>query len=196
MYKKQLSFQKLVCLLAIVAGAACFIYSLGIMTDLYDCLYSTMMNPKDLTQTTVEGSIVYYDMQGFNKSLVGASIAMILLNCLLFITNTHSRRKYYIGNYAAIALNLLMTAGMSVWAHFEIEKYKAQFLQIDFEALKAHSEMWKTAYTESTFWFDLHYGVFGFALLAAALLIINLVWKLAVMGAEKRLIAKGKGAAA
>lgn len=196
MYKKQLSFQKIVCLLAVISGAACFIYSLGIMTDLYDCLYSTMMNPKDLTQTTVDGSIIYYDMQDFNRMFVSASIAMILLNCLLFITNTHSRRKYYVGNYVAIALNLLMSAGMVLWAHIEIEKYKAQFLQIDFEALKAHAEMWDSAYTESTIWFDMHYGVFGLVLFAAALLIINLIWKLGLMSAEKRLIAKGKGVAA
>ena len=195
MYKKQLSFQRIVCLLAIIAGAACFIYSLGIMTDLYDCLYTTMMNPKDLTQTSVEGSIVYYDMQGFNRSFVAVSIVMILLNCLLFITNTNTRRKYYIGNYVAVALNLLMDVFMTVWAHFEIEKYKAQFLQLDFEALRAHADLWDSAYTESTVWFDIHYGVFGFILLVAALLIINLIWKVLLMKVEKRLIAKGKEAA-
>jgi len=196
MYKKQLAFQKFVCMLVIFAGAAVFVYSLGIMTDLYDCLYSTMMNPNNLSQTTVEGSIVYYDMQGFNRWFLYASIALILINCLLFITNTHTRRKYYIGNYIATAINLIADAVLVVWAHFEIEKYKAQFLQIDFEALKAHSELWKTAYTESTFWFDLHYGIFGVLLVTAVLLIINLIWKVILMNVEKRLINKGKGVAA
>ena len=196
MYKKQMAFQKFVCLLAVFAGAAVFIYSLGIMTDLYDSLYSTMMNPYDLTQTTVSGSIIYYDMQDFNRMFLYSGIVMILINCLLFLTNTNTRRKYYIGNYAAITLNLIVDAFVVVWAHIEIEKYKAQFLQIDFEALKAHSELWKTTYTESTFWFDLHYGVFAVVLLAAAMLIINLIWKVILMNAEKRLIEKGKGAAA
>ncbi len=193
MYKKQLAFQKIVCLLAIFAGAATFIYSLGIMTDLYDCLYQTMYNPNDFTQTDVTGSIVFYDMQPFNKAFTSCSIVLILLNCLLFITNTHSRRKYYVGNYAAVGLNLLASAGIAVWAHFEIEKFKAQFLQINFEELKAFSEMWKTHYTESTFWFDLHYIIFGAVLFVCVLHIINLLWKLALMKVENKLIAKGKG---
>ena len=60
-------------------------------------------------------------------------------------------------------------------AKASIEKYKAQWLQINFEQLKAHSELWKTAYTESTFWFDLHNYIFGAVLVVAALLIINLL---------------------
>ena len=42
MYKKQLTFQKIVCFAMLAAAALVFIYSLGIMTDLYDSLYSTM----------------------------------------------------------------------------------------------------------------------------------------------------------
>ena len=56
MYRKQLAIQKIICLLSVVAGVAVFVYSLGIMTDLYDSLYQTMMNPRDLTQTMVPGS--------------------------------------------------------------------------------------------------------------------------------------------
>ena len=66
MYKKQLKLQKILCLLAIGTSVIIFLYALGIMTDLYDTLYSTMRNPADLTQTDVPGSIVYYNMQGFN----------------------------------------------------------------------------------------------------------------------------------
>ena len=193
MYKKQIAFQKFVCLLAIFAGAATFIYSLGLVTDLYDCLYTTMMNPNNLAETSVEGSIVLYDIQPFNKTLTGMGIVLLLLGCALFLTNTNVRRKYYVGNYVSIGLYCAFGIGLSLWAHFEIEKYKAQWLQINFEQLKAHSELWKTAYTESTFWFDLHNYIFGAVLVVAALLIINLLWKLTLMKAENKLIAKGKG---
>ncbi len=196
MYKKQLAFQKLICYLAIAAGVVTFIYSLGIMTDLYECLYKTMMDPNNYNNTFVNGSIVFYDMQPFNRTFTSLSVVMLLITLLLFFTNTNSRRKYYIGNYIAIAANVLAGAGLSLWAHFEIEKYKAQWLQVDFEQLKAFSELWKTRYTESTFWFDLHYGVFGLVLLTGVLLIINLIWKLILMKAENKLIAKGKGVSA
>ena len=194
MYKKQMTLQKIVCLLAILASALVFIYSLGIMTDLYDSLYGTMRDPNDLTKTTVEGSIIYYDMQGFNNAFLMGSIGLILLSCLLYVTNTHVRRKYYIGNYVSTALMTIGNLAMVIWAHGQIEMYKAQFLQIDFEALAKHAKRWKTLYTESTFWFDVHYVVFGVVLVVTVLLIGNAVWKTILMKQEKALIEAGKGA--
>lgn len=196
MYKKQLKLQKIICLLTLVASAVVFLYALGIMTDLYDSLYSTMMNPADLSQTTVPGSYVYYDMQAFNGQFLKVSIGLILLACLLFITNTHSRRRYYIGNYIAVALNVVAQVATIFWASGWINYHKAQFLLVDFAALKAHAELWKTLYTESTFWFDLHYGVFALTLIVSVLLILNTVWKVKLMKEEAQLIGAGKGAAA
>lgn len=197
MYKKQLKLQKLICIAAIVAAAIVFVYALGIMTDLYDALYSTMMNPYDLTETDVPGSYIYYLMQPFNKDLLKCSIGLILLGCLLFLTQTHSRRKYYVGNYVAIGLYAAANVAMAIWAHTWIEAYKAYFVtQVDFEALQNHATMWKTAYVDSTFWFDLHYAVFAITLIVTALLIVNLVWKLRLMKEEKRLIEVGKEALA
>lgn len=194
MYKKQMTLQKIVCLLAILASALVFIYSLGIMTDLYDSLYGTMRDPNDLTKTTVDGSIIYYDMQDFNNAFLKGSIGLILLSCLLYATNTHVRRKYYIGNYVSTALMTIGNLAMVIWAHGQIEMYKAQFLQIDFEALAKHAKRWKTLYTESTFWFDVHYAVFGVVLVITVLLIANAVWKTILMKQEKALIEAGKGA--
>ena len=197
MYKKQIKCQKLLCIVAIISCAIAFLYALGLMTDLYDALYSTMRNPYDLTETDVSGSILSYMMQDFNKALLRYSIALILLACLLFLTQTHARRKYYIGNYVATGLYSVATVAYSVWAHTYIEGYKAAFLsQIDFEALRKHADMWKTAYVDSTFWFDAHYAVYAILLVVTGLLLLNLVWKIRLMKAEKRLIEAGKEAVA
>lgn len=196
MYKKQMALQKALCLLAIIAGALVFLYALGIMTDLYDTLYSTMRNPADLTQTDVPGSIVYYTMQQFNSVFLHYSIVLLLLACLLYLTNTHTRRRYYIGNYVAVGVYVAASVYIAFWAHGYIEIFKAKFLSVDFEALKAHAELWKTAYTDSTFWFDIHYAVFAFLLLVCAALIASTVWKLRLMKEEKRLLDAGKEAAA
>ena len=195
MYKKQMVFQKILCLVCLISGGLVFFYSLGIMTDLFDSLYSTMRK-KDLTQTTVPGSYVYYEMQGFNQLFVKLAIGLILVTLVLFLTNTNVRRKYYVGNYVAIVLNVLYGVGFTVWAHLQIEFYKAKFLQIDFAALKEHAETWDTLYTESTFWFDLHYFLFGIVILLDILLVANLCWKRSLMKGEKELIGKGKEAAA
>lgn len=204
MYKKQMKFQKIVCLLMLVASAIVFIYSLGLLTDMYDSLYLTMMDPEDLSYTMVEGSQIYYEMQGydpatngftnpnFNGMLTMVGIGLILVNLVLFITCTHSRRKYYIGNYVAVGLSAVSSIGASVWAITNILNFKEKFLQIDFEALKEFSKMWNTPYTESTFWFDAVFVVFGILLFVTALLIVNLVLKVIVMKEEQRLIGSRK----
>ena len=196
MYKKQMTAQKVICLVSIIASAIVFLYSLGIMTDLYDSLYPTMMNPLDFTETDVPGSIIYYDMQGFNRLFLRASIGLILLSCLLFITNTHSRRKYYIGNYTAIALNAVANIGVALWAHGQITAFRAQFLQVDFEELAFFSDLWGTPYTDSTFWFDIHYAVFALTLVVTVLLILNAIWKTKLMQDERRLLQAGKAVSA
>ncbi len=196
MYKKQLTVQKLICFAAIIVSVAVFIYSLGIMTDLYDALYSTMRNSNDLTNTDVSGSIVYYNMQDFNNLFLRAAIGMILAALLLFITNTHVRRRYYIGNYVAVAIYSIASVVLIFWAHSQIEIYKAQFLQVDFAALKEHAELWNTTYTESTFWFDVHYFLFALLFLVVVALIGNVFWKRKLMQEEQALINQGKGAAA
>lgn len=196
MYKKQLTLQKILCLLAIFSSVLIFLYALGIMTDLYDTLYSTMRNPADLTKTDVPGSIVYYNMQNFNSYFLHCSIVLILLACLLFITNTHIRRKYYIGNYIAVGAFAVANIYVAVESHGYIEAYKERFLRIDFEALKAHAELWKTAYTDSTFWFDVHYFVFAVSILVSLALVACTIWKIRLMKEEAKLIAEGKEAAA
>lgn len=194
MYKKQMKLQKILCLLAIFSSALVFIYSLGLMTDLYDSLYGTMTDPSDLSKTSVPGSIIYYDMQGFNNTFMKAGLGLILLSCLLFLTNTHSRRRYYVGNYVSTALQIIANVAVAVWAHAQLIAYRAQFLEIDFEALAKHAKRWKTLYTESTFWFDVHYAVFGVLLVVTVLLAVNAIWKYSLMKQERALIKAGEEA--
>ena len=204
MYKNQMKFQKIICYLMLLASAIVFLYSLGFVTDMYDSLYLTMTDPEDLSVTSVEGSQIYYEVQGydpatndftnanFNAMLTMAGIGLIVVNLVLFITCTHSRRKYYIGNFVAVALSTASSVVVSAWGIMNVSAFKEKFLQIDFEALKAHSEMWDTAYIDSTFWFDAAYFVFGFLMLITVLLVVNLVLKLIVMKKEKSLIGSRK----
>ena len=192
MYKRQLTWQKILCFAALAVSALVFLYSLGLMTDLYDSLYSTMMDPDNIDDTWVTGSQVYYHMQPFNKTLLTYSIGTILLSCLLFITSTHSRRRYYVGNLLATGVFAAGGIGLSVWSHFQLEAYKAEFLSINFEELQFFAEMWDSPYIDSTFWFDAHYVVFGLLTLVALLLVGNYIWKMCLMRAEKRLIEEGK----
>lgn len=196
MYRKQMTYQKIVCVLVLIASALVFVYSLGISTDLYDALAKTILYPDyDLDQTSVPGSRVYYDMFEFNSLFTKVAIGLILVTLILFITNTHARRKYYIGNYIAVGLSTAANIGISIWCIPQIMDYKAQYQNnVDFEALKTFSKDWGTLYIgpEDTFWFDISYVVFGILLFTSCLLIINLVWKIIVMNAEDNAIGRRK----
>ena len=191
MYKKQMLLQKILCLLTVITGAITFLYSLGIMTDLYDTLFTTMPY-SDHTKSDVAGSIIYYDMQGFNSMLVKASIGFILAGAILFITCTNTRRRYYISNYIAIAINIIYGLVFTCWAHININAFRAQYMKVDFEALKAYTEMWNTKYSDSTFWFDIHYAVFGLVIVIVGLHVFNLILKVKLMKEEAGLVAAGK----
>ena len=193
MYKKQLILQKILCFAALAVSALVFLYSLGLMTDLYDSLYPTMMDPSNIDDTWVPGSQVYYHMQPFNKALLGYSIGLILLACLLFLTSTHSRRRYYVGNAVSVGAFALGGTVLSLWSHGQVEAFKTEFLtKVDFTELQFFAEMWETPYIDSTFWFDAHFAVFGLVMLVVVLLVVNFIWKLCLMKAEKKLIEEGK----
>lgn len=192
MYKKQLTVQKIVCFAAIAACALAFVYALGLMTDLYDGLYFLMPDYNTPSMDRLEGARIYYNMQPFNKLLLNRSILLLLVACALFLTNTHSRRRYYIGN--GISNGVFVAAGVAfcLWMHKEVEAFRAEFLQIDFEAYQKLTADGRGNFINSTFWFDVHYAVMAVILVVCLLLILNFAWKMALQKQEKRLIEEGK----
>lgn len=198
MYKKQMTWQKILCFAALVACGLAFLYALGMSTDLYDGLFYALPEEAKLetAKVNVPGAEIYYHIQPFNRQLLNGSIVLLLLACLLFITSTHNRRRYYIGNAVSTFAFAGVGIGYSLWAHQQISAFKAKFLQIDFEAYLKYATRRKKAYIDSTFWFDAHYLVVTVIVLVCAALVINFVWKLGLMKAEKKLISEGKGVAA
>ena len=193
MYKKQLRFQKIICMLCLIAAAVTFVYSLGILTDIYDGLYLATDPKKPTDDGRVAGSTIYYQMQTFNQQFVKFSIVLILLGAFLFLMNTNSRRKYYIGNYVSIGLYSVASVACVVWSHIQITAFRFQYLTtVDFEALKELCEMKNKPFIKSTLMLDLHYVVGGFMLLCVAGLVYNMIWKIRMMREEDALIKAGE----
>lgn len=196
MYKKQMRFQKIICLLCLIAAAITFVYALGILTDIYDGLYLATNPKKPTDDGRVAGSTIYYQMQSFNARFVNYSIVLVLLGVFLFITNTNIRRKYYIGNYVSVSLFSAASVACVVWSHIQISAFRVQYLTtVDFEALKELCEMKNRPFIKSTFMLDLHYAVGGILLLCTAGLVCNTLWKMKMMREEAALLKAGEEAA-
>lgn len=188
MYKKQMLVQRIVCFATLAAAVLVFVYSLGLVTDLH---YNNFTYYAEIPGSPVfEGADIYNEIQPFNKALTTAGIILIISSVLVFIFGSHSRRKYYIGNYITIGLNTLLTLGVSVWGIVNVIKYRAMYDQIDFEALKMWQQLLKEPYDISPFWFDAGFYVFGIAIFIAVLGVLNLVFKVMVMKNEKQLLAE------
>ncbi len=190
MYKKQMTLQRIVCLFLIIASALVFIYSLGLVTDLYRGGFRAFA--ENYESPVVKGTQIYYDIQGFNKALTTAGLILILLAVSQYVFQNNTRRKYYIANYITVTANLAAAVYYSVWGMTNIAAFKEQFLQIDFETFAFVAPFYNAIYTESTFWFDISTYVFGILLVANALNVLNMIWKVVLMNAEKKLIKAGK----
>lgn len=192
MYKRQMRLQKVFCLLALIASALVFVYSLGMVTDLYDALITTIPDPDFLDEAYVTGARVFYDIQPFNHQLMLAGLGLIIISLGLFITNTQSRRRYYIGNYLATGIWVAASVAVAGWAHYWVQTFKHQFqTTVDFGQLAEYAQENKTLLltAEDTFWFDLHYLVLGFLVLMCVVMVANVFWKISLMKQEAALLA-------
>ena len=198
MYKKQMKFQRLICFTVLAASVILFIYSLGFATDLYDALRQTMDGDSNLYDdkyvTVVKGAEIYCQIQPFNKNLTTAAIILIICSLALFVTNNHSRRKYYLANYITVGISSLANVGVAIWNIINVAGFKNQYLTtVDFEALKAFSEKWDTLYIDqnSTFWFDAGFIVSAILVVVSIINILNLIWKIKLMKDEAQIIKEG-----
>lgn len=190
MYKRQMILQRIASYLMLGAAALVFIYSLGLVTDLYDNNFS--FYAQNLKRPKVAGTEIYYYIQDFNRALTGSGIVLILLALAQFVVQNHARRKYYIANYITVGVNAVAAVGVSVWALSNIFSYKAQYLQIDFDELAAEAAKYSFDWYISTFWFDISIFVFAILLIAVVVNVVNAFWKRSLMKAEQKLIEEGK----
>lgn len=188
MFKTQLRFQKIMTYAMLIVAAIVFVYSLGLMTDIYDMLYFTTREVDGEYFSSIDGGTIYYDMQPYNKLLLAFSVALIFVSLTLFITNGHKRRLYHVGNYVSTGLVAVSNIAVAIWGMVQTAIWRAKFLQIDFVALKQYSEIWDTYYSESTFCFDIGYVIYALLIVAALVCVGNLIWKILLMKREKELL--------
>lgn len=192
MYKFQMTLQRITSFLLLGAAALVFVYSLGVMTDVYNSFYLlSSYDPIWDSLLYVEGADVYLKMQGFNQQLTTAGIVLILSAVSLFLFNSHNRRKYYLANYITIGVNAILNVAVVVWMHIEVLIYRAQYLQVDPARVQEVAKILNMDITMSTFWFDVHYIVFAVVILATVLSLVNLGLKIALMIGERKLLKEG-----
>lgn len=129
---------------------------------------------------------------GFNSTLIVLCIVYIVIAVIPFITACHSRRKYYITNYVAIGLTVAFAVVLSIYAFIGISTANGLFNQLDFEKYQQLKEAnYLVYYSDSPAIFAIGYALFVVVIVNAAVLVLNLLWKIKLMKGEKALLAGG-----
>lgn len=189
--KAQMKFQKIVCLVCLIASVVAFVYGLGICTDLQSFLYYLSAEGKT---PLVGGANIYFDIQPFNAEFVNGAIVSIIISVTLFITMTNTRRKYYISNFVSAGAVVVYNLYFFIKHIPTCMAFRAQYVNgVDWDAAAYWGETYGLTYTDSTFWFDAIYIAFAVMMIALVLLVANFIWKILLIKRENRLLAMNKG---
>ena len=186
MFKPQMKFQKILSLSLLIFAAVCFVFSIGITTDLYGLYNASAV-------AVFDGIKIFKDIQTYNNNAVIFSIVLIGSCLLPFIFATNKRRLYYVDNYVTIGIQSGIFIGYGIYILINSIHYKNRFLtEVDFAEYKATAELFKFKYSESTFFFDAGIVLSILCFVMVLFIVGNLVWKIMIMNKEKQLLMSGE----
>ncbi|MGN0820131.1 MAG: hypothetical protein ACI4M6_07105 [Christensenellaceae bacterium] len=195
MYRFQLKFQKIICIAAFIACIVSLLYALGFCSDLYKVLYPGVLDQDHPELDYFKGANLYYQAQPLNNFLVMGSIVILVTSLLLFITQTNSRRKYYISNYVATGVNFVALVGFSIASIAKITAFKFRYVnEVDWKTLQELAKALPGVYVydTSTAIFDLGAVLYVAIILIAIVLLANMILKIILMNGEKKLLNQSK----
>lgn len=185
MFKSQMKFQKIFSLALLIFAAVCFVFSIGITTDMYGLYLSSAVSFFD-------GINLYDEIQSYNHYAVIFSLVLICSCLLPFIFASNTRRLYYLDNYIATGVQAGVFVFWGIYIMINSIDYKHRFLtEVDFESYKAAAELYKFRYSESTFFFDAGIVLAILCFVLALVMVGNVIWKVMLMKKEKELLSLG-----
>ncbi len=218
MFKSQMRFQKILCLACLILSALLFVYAIGFVTPIYDQYFLTMDRELGEDYARVEGAQIFWELEtltsyevrdvfdsnnnwvgtenvkvreiGLIDQMLGVAIADICVAILLFVFNTHKRRKYYIGNYIATGVYAAYNVAIAAWIIARLNYFIKGFAKVNLEQLKAFCEEQNIAYRPQATTNILYVGIAlcVVLMLAAVAVVLNLLWKLQLQKRENKLL--------
>lgn len=196
----QMKFQKLIVICAFIMACLTFVYAYSFATQFYPL-------SQDAAQMYLNdvGRNYYADIQPFNRTLATLSLVFVLVSVLLFVSISHKRRRYYLFNYIATGVYAVSAVAFSAFSFINIFKWMGTYGKINFtevvgtmkenislypegsalrNALQDELDKFVADVPTSTPIFIIGIVLFVLVLAAAALLIVNCVWKKKAMAKE------------
>lgn len=128
--------------------------------------------------------------QSMTGTLVTFGIIFIVLAALLFVTASHSRRKYYITNYIAVGLFVAFALVVFVYIIIMVATVSNLFLNSINWSIVENQFIFGDypIYQDDTWTFALGYIVAVIVLVDAVFVVLSTVWKVLLMKGEQKLL--------
>lgn len=185
--KTQMRFQKILMLVSLIVAALSLVYALSFCGGtVYQ--YGTLYLPNSGTEAVEGAEDLFFASQDYNDTLIALSIIFIVIVVLNYITASQKRRKYYITNYVSIILTAVYAVVFAILLLVFVSDTYSLFTAIDKEAAEEAYLLLYGDFKYSIANFILGYLMAALILVTAAVLILNLVWKIKLMQGEKKLL--------
>lgn len=209
-------FQKILLTVSLVVAALCTVFAWlfcsGVFANVTLLITSNTIN----SSTEAEHIAKLYEVsQAFTETFQVLGIVLILVVVLLFIAGCHSRRKYYITNYVAIGIAVVYMLVYAIVLFSSLSNIVSVLNTVDFTSeilsvrlvdeygspyptTQSIAEYYNSLYTttfgefQTTSWtIPVGYVLAVIVIADAAVIVLNLVWKLKLMQGEKKLLESG-----
>jgi NADH:ubiquinone oxidoreductase subunit 3 (subunit A) len=189
--KIQMRFQKILMLVTLIIAALCFVFAVAFLTGgMGNVHYYLIVSGSQVTDTINALNFVNVSQAYVSTSLI-LSILFILAVALLYITASNSRRNYYITNYIAIGIVVVVALVVVIYNLVAMSNVLNLFYnEIDWDLYEANKNA-NYPVSKSALNFVLGYILQVIVLVDVAALVLNLVWKIKLMKGEKELLANG-----
>lgn len=180
-------FQKILILVSLIVAAAATLYSWIFCSGVFAQIAQVLTGAPEVKK-------LHDAAQDFTNLFQILGIVFILCIVLLYITACNSRRNYYITNYVAIGIAVVYMLVYAILLIVNLVNVSSILASTDLSGAKAaydlahYDETLFGAFQTTSWTVYIGYALFAIVIIDAALIGLNLLWKIKLMQGEKELL--------
>lgn len=181
-------------LVSLIIAALTAVYGLIFCNGtIFQLQNSDMYDAKTDVESLAGARDFFFATQGVSDTMLILGIVLILGVCLNYIMGSQSRRKYYVTNYVATGIIVVIQIVTAIVVIAMVVNCQGLLAKINLEEAKSiYESIYPVGSWKYSVWtMPLGYGLAGILVLNAVGFILNLVWKIKLMQGEKRLLESG-----
>lgn len=188
-------FQKIFMLVSLIVAALSIVYSLIFCSGTFFQMQELVDLKVDNSGNTVVSGVyfkdadtLFYASQAVSNTILTLGIVLVVIICLNYLAGNASRRNYYVTNYVATGLAIVMDIVVAIVLIVLVSNCVSILGTMDLSAAQAEYEFTKSNWNYSIWTVPVGYVLAVILIVDAVGFGLNLLWKLKLMKGEKALL--------